>query len=250
MPELASFDGVAIRFTEQGDGPSVVLLHGFASDAAANWIATGIAGALADAGFRVLLPDARGHGRSGKPHDVEAYRPPAMARDVTALLDHLGLATADLVGYSLGSTTAITVAAIDDRVDRLVLGGAGSTLLEAGSEAAQQRRRLGAAVLEVEDPTTLTDPAAVGYRAFVDRAGGDRRALAAVQRAEEGLAPGALEISNPTLVLTGRADASAGPPEALASRLADGTAAHLEGDHLAAVTDPTFPERVIDFLRR
>ena len=246
-----SFDGTPIAFSTMGDdgGPTVVLVHGFASDATANWIETGIAGAVAAAGFRVVLPDARGHGRSGKPHDVEAYRPPAMARDVSVLLDVLGCETADLVGYSLGSTTAITVASLDGRVRRLVLGGAGATLLRANEPAQQERRRLGAAVLELDDASGLTDPAGRGLRTFVERSGGDRRALAAAMRAEEGLTDAALAITNPTLVVTGRSDGGAGAPEALASKLANGSWRRLEGDHLGAVRDPAFVAAIVEFLR-
>ena len=249
--EFASFDGTPIHYSVLGSGGRVVVLvHGFASDARSNWVETGIAGALVDAGFTVVLPDARGHGRSGKPHDVEAYRPPAMARDVSALLDELACDDADLVGYSLGSTTAITVASIDTRVRRLVLGGAGATLLRADSDEQRERRRLGALVLELPDAEAaqLTDPAGRGLRAFVDRSSGDRLALAAVMRAEEGLTPAALGITNPTLVATGRADGGAGAPEALASLLACGQAVSLEGDHLAAVRDPGFVTAIVAFL--
>ena len=248
MPTFASFDGTEISYEVSGSGPVVVMIHGFASDAASNWVATGIAVQVAEAGWTVVLPDARGHGGSGKPHDVEAYRPPAMARDVSALLDVLGCDSADLVGYSLGSTTAITVASIDDRIRRLVLGGAGATLLRADEADQHQRRSLGAAVLELDDASTLTDPAGIGLRTFVDRGGGDRLALAAAMRAEEGLTPAAMAITNPTLVATGRADRGAGAPEALASVLANGSSIELEGDHLGAVRDPAFVTAILEFL--
>lgn len=243
------FDGLELSYSSMGTGDRVVvMIHGFASDAESNWVATGIAGAVADAGYRVLLPDCRGHGRSAKPHDVASYRPPAMARDVSALLDELAVTSADLVGYSLGSTTAITVASIDDRVRRLVLGGAGATLLRADEREQQERRRLGATVLELDDASSLTDAAGIGLRTFVERNGGDRLALAAAMRAEEGLSPAALAITNPTLVVTGRSDGGAGAPEALASVLANGSAASLDGDHLAAVRDPAFVTAILDFL--
>ena len=252
MPTFPSFDGTTIAYSSLGDGngPVVVLVHGFASDAHENWVATGIAPALAEAGWRIVLPDARGHGSSAKPHDVEAYRPPAMARDLSLLLDDLGVETAHLVGYSLGSTTAITAASIDPRWRRLVLGGAGATLLRADGEAEQRRRQLGAAVLEAtdEEAATITDPAGRGLRSFVVRGGGDRLALAAVMRAEEGLSPAALAITNPTLVVTGRDDGGAGAPDALASLLANGSWRWLEGDHLGAVRDPAFVTAILEFL--
>jgi len=251
MPALESFDGTRLAYDVDGpdEGPAVVLLHGFASDATASWRETGIVAALVTAGFRVVTFDARGHGRSAKPHDDEAYRPPAMARDVSAVLDEVGAESADLVGYSMGSTTAIVAASIEPRVRRLVLGGAGSTLLAANDESARQRRRLGAAALDVDDASTLTHPAAVGLRRFVDASPlNDRKALAAVMRAEEGLPPGALDVTTPTLVLTGRDDDGAGDPQALADALPDAVARLVDGHHLSAVRDPGFTAAVVEFL--
>jgi pimeloyl-ACP methyl ester carboxylesterase len=252
MPALDSYDGTRVVYDVDGedDGrPPVVLLHGFASDAASNWHGTGIVATLVAAGHRVVTFDARGHGRSGKPHDVESYRPPAMARDVSALLDHLGAVTVDLVGYSMGSTTAITAASIEPRTRRLVLGGAGSTLLEAGSEAAQRRRQLGARVLEIDDPSAITDHAGMGLRSFVDADdGNDRLALAAVMRAEEGLTPEALRVTNRTLVIAGDRDVGAGDPSVLAAALADAEHRVVAGSHLSAVRNPAFASLVVEAL--
>ena len=247
-PAFESFDRTRIAYDVDGKGPAVVLLHGFASDAAANWRATGIAPALVAAGHTVVTFDARGHGRSDRPLDDDAYRPPAMARDVSALLDHLGLEAADLVGYSMGSTTAITAASIDRRVRRLVLGGAGSALLDAGSPAAARRRQLGAAVLEIDDATAISDPAGIGLRSFVDTGGHDRMALAAVMRAEEGLTPAALAVTNRTLVIAGRDDDGSGDPSVLAAALARAEARLVDGHHLSAVRDPAFVALIVEFL--
>ena len=106
MAEFKSFDGVRIHFDDVGEGPPVLLLHGFASDTTVNWIVPGVRDALAAAGFRVISPDARGHGRSEKPHAPESYADDAMRRDVSALSDYLGLERVDAVGYSMGAVTA------------------------------------------------------------------------------------------------------------------------------------------------
>src|ERR1700691_1645545 len=85
-----SWDGVEIAYREWGAESAlvpVVLHHGFVADAQANWVATGVRDALTAAGRRVIAPDARGHGRSEKPHDAARYGEQSMARDLAVLLD-------------------------------------------------------------------------------------------------------------------------------------------------------------------
>jgi len=95
--------GVRIRYVEAGAGTPVVLVHGFTGDLERTWIHTGILAAL-EREYRVIALDLRGHGRSGKPHAPAAYDD--IAEDVVRLLDHLGIARAHLVGYSLGGIIA------------------------------------------------------------------------------------------------------------------------------------------------
>ena len=72
---------------QTGELPPVVLHHGFVADANANFLATGVIDALTTAGRRVIAPDARGHGRSERPHDPDRYGEDRMARDLAVLLD-------------------------------------------------------------------------------------------------------------------------------------------------------------------
>ena len=125
MAEFATFDGIELHYEEEGAGPPVVLLHGLSSSIKGNWRDPGIWSALVDSGKRVIGLDARGHGRSAKPHDPSSYRDRAMVRDVGAFFDHLGLERTDLVGYSMGAATAIRFAVGEPRLRRLVLGGIG-----------------------------------------------------------------------------------------------------------------------------
>ncbi len=129
MDRFASFDGLEIAFTVMGTGPDTLLMHGFAADAAGNWIAPGVAGAMVAAGRRVILYDARGHGASGKPHDAAAYENQAMVHDASALLDHLGITAVDVVGYSMGAIVATRFVPTEPRVRSLVLGGIGGRLV-------------------------------------------------------------------------------------------------------------------------
>ena len=115
------------------------MLHGFAADAHANWHQPKVVETVVATGRRVITPDARGHGRSGKPHDIDAYKNQAMPRDVSALLDHLGLAEVDVVGYSMGARITAQVAMREPRVRSIVLGGVGAGVVQgrgpAGAEA-------------------------------------------------------------------------------------------------------------------
>src|SRR4249919_2660448 len=101
MPQFDTFDDLPLHYSDDGDGPTVVLLHGFAADTNLNYVRSGILDALLDEGFRVVTLDLRGHGLSSKPTDVAAYEHDAMKRDLGALFDHLGLDHVMLVGYSM-----------------------------------------------------------------------------------------------------------------------------------------------------
>ncbi len=102
-------DNCRIACEVVGDGPPLVLLHGF-TETRESWIEFGHADRLAAAGHRLILIDARGHGASDKPHTPEAYSPARRAADVIAVLDALGIGTADLMGYSMGAMVALAVA--------------------------------------------------------------------------------------------------------------------------------------------
>jgi pimeloyl-ACP methyl ester carboxylesterase len=110
--------GVTLDVQVEGEGRPVVLLHGF-PDTKRLWSKQ--VPALVDAGFQVIVPDQRGYGASDKPADVEAYSIPFLAIDVTAILDHLGLERAHVVGHDWGSAVAWATAAFaPERVDHLV----------------------------------------------------------------------------------------------------------------------------------
>ena len=101
-------DGIAISYDAAGEGPAVVLLHGSALSRAI-WRGLGYVKALE--GFRVVRIDLRGHGRSDKPEEADAYRMPRHVGDVLAVLDAERIGRAHVVGYSLGSRVAFSLAA-------------------------------------------------------------------------------------------------------------------------------------------
>lgn len=121
-------DGVRLHYVLHGPatGPSVVLVHGFASDYQLNWVGTRWQETLTGAGYRVVGVDCRGHGESEKPHDLAAYALEVMAADVGRLLDHLGIRVAHYLGYSMGARIGVqAMLDFSDRLGRVVLGGIG-----------------------------------------------------------------------------------------------------------------------------
>jgi len=245
MEHFTAFDGSDIAYLDEGVGRVVVLLHGFASDHRGNWVTPGVVAALVAADRRVIAPDARGHGLSSRPHDPESYGDNAMVKDVMTLFDNLGVQELDLVGYSMGSLVAASVATRDARVRSLVLGGVG------GHWTGELRPQDGNAIadaLETDDPSSIDHAIPRAFRAFADRTGSDRLALAACQRSGRGEPVDLALIDVPTLVLVGDSDTLAGPPEPLAARIAGACFEIVHGTHLSVAADPAFTSHLVSFV--
>jgi pimeloyl-ACP methyl ester carboxylesterase len=249
---FTTWDDIEIVYQEwgrQASSPPVVLHHGFVVDADANWVAPGVVDALVAAGRRVIAPDARGHGRSDKPHDAGAYGEQRMARDLAVLIDVIDAPQIDLVGYSMGAIVSLIFSSEDRRVRRLVVGGIGSGVIECGG--VDRRAVSNESIIEalrVEDPSTLQESGAQAFRALADALEADREALVA-QASSVFRGHIALErISAPTLVLAGDADPLAVRPEVLAAAIPDATLRILSGDHIGAIADPRFTQWTVDFL--
>jgi len=252
MPSITADDGVEIVYDTWGKPsarPPVVLHHGFIGDANLNWVLPGIVSHLTQRGFRVVAPDARGHGRSGKPHDPARYGERRMAQDLLALVADIGAPEVDLVGYSMGSIVCLIAASQAERVRRLVVGGVGAGVVELGgvdtrvldSDTLVQ-------ALEAPSPAGVAHAEAVAFRMFADAVGADRLALAAHARVVNA-EPIALDrITAPTLVIAGDRDALAARPQVLADAIADARVELMEGDHLTALNDPRLSRLIADFL--
>src|ERR1700761_8703300 len=103
MTEFATTtDGIHIAYERVGEGPPVVLVHGFGSSKEQNWKSTGWYGSLGGAGFFLIPLDNRGHGESNKPHDPALYHHDRMAEDVLTVMEAEGVKSAPYVGYSMG----------------------------------------------------------------------------------------------------------------------------------------------------
>ncbi len=253
MKSFKSWDQLEIAYQEWGAEQTlsrpVVLHHGFVVDANANWLVPGVVEALLTAGRRVIAPDARGHGRSQKPHDPARYGEQRMARDLAVLLDVVGAREVDLVGYSMGAVVALIYASGGERVRRLVVGGVGSGVLECGG--VDRRAVSNDSIIEAlraEDPATLVSPEAAAFRALADAFGADREALVAqalsIFRGDIALD----RIVAPTLVLAGDADPLAVRPEVLAGAIPHATLRVLTGNHIETLADPRFAQSIVEFV--
>jgi pimeloyl-ACP methyl ester carboxylesterase len=252
LKSFKTWDGIEIAYQEWGErepSPPVVLHHGFVANADANWVGPGVVDALLAAGHRVIAPDARGHGRSDKPHDPARYGEQRMARDLAVLLDVIGASQIDLVGYSMGAIVALIFSSDEARVRRLVVGGIGSGVIECGG--VDRRAVSNESIIEAlsaEEPSTVQEPEAAAFRMLADALGADREALVA-QASSVYRGHIALElISAPTLVLAGDLDPLAVRPELLAKAIPDATLRIVSGNHVGAIADPRFIQSIVDFL--
>ncbi|MBF6297479.1 alpha/beta hydrolase [Nocardia amamiensis] len=250
MTKFETWDGLELAYRVwEGEGIPVVLQHGVVADTNANWMSTGVVGALRSAGHTVVSLDARGHGRSDKPHEPERYSWHGMARDVRALYDELGFDEVVQVGYSMGGVISLLVAATDHRVRRLAVGGIGSGVLDCGGV---DRRVIDLPDLQaaMRGDGAGASRTAMMFRVLADAVHADLDAMHAVatgldDRPIEGLS----EVTVPALVLAGDNDPFAAEPERLAEALPHGALAVVPGDHLMAVLAPAFHTALVGFLR-
>lgn len=249
-PQFSDFshDGLRLAYFDEGDpaGEPVLLIHGFASSANVNWVHPGWLKTLGDAGYRVIAIDNRGHGASDKPHDSEAYYPPVMAEDAVALLNHLGIAEAHVMGYSMGARiSAFLAMAHPERVRSLVFGGLGIGMVEGVGDWDPIAEALLAPSLDV-----VTHERGRMFRAFADKTRSDRHALAACISSNRVLVTEAqaARIGQPVLIAVGTRDDIAGSAQELADLLPDARAIDIPNrDHMLAVGDRVFKAAVLEF---
>lgn len=248
MPRFRSGD-VELAYEVAGSGPPVLCIHGFASSGKVNWIDTGWVETLVGAGYTAITLDNRGHGASEKPHDPEAYYPAQMAEDALALLDHLGIERAALLGYSMGARIAAFLAfSHPERLAAAIFGGMGMNLVNGLTDGNDIIAGLRAPSL-----ADLTHPTARQFRIFADHTGSDREALAAcMETSRQPMARADVRrIDIPVLVAVGEADEMAGPPDQLAELLPKGEAFLIpRRDHMRATGDAKFKEAALAFLGR
>jgi pimeloyl-ACP methyl ester carboxylesterase len=242
-------DDVELAFLDEGAGEPIVLVHGFASNAAVNWVHPGWVATLNRAGRRAIALDLRGHGGSTKLYGPDAYHSAVMAGDVHALIEHLGLPRADVMGYSMGARiAAFLVLAHPQRVRSLILGGLGSHLVDGVGLPPSI-----AEALEAPSLTDVADPIGRTFRAFAEQTHSDLAALAAcIRGSRQTLTPEEVaQIRAPMLIAAGTKDVVAGSAAALAAMIPQAQVLDIPGrDHMLAVGDKMFKQGVLHFLTR
>jgi len=240
---------VEIAYLDEGEGDPIVLVHGFASSKNVNWVYPTWVSDLRKDGRRVIALDNRGHGESEKLYDPAQYSIPAMASDALALMDHLDIARADVMGYSLGARIAAWLGLKQPaRLRSAILGGIGIAMIEGGGPGENVATALEAPTLE-----DVTDPVGRTFRAFADQTRSDRLALAACLRGSRGLMDReeAAAIAVPVLIAVGTVDEVAGSAEALGKIIPGSEVLDIPNrDHMRAVGDKVYKAGVTDFLSR
>jgi pimeloyl-ACP methyl ester carboxylesterase len=240
---------VEIAFLDEGEGEPVILVHGFASTKDVNWVHPGWIATLTAAGRRAIALDNRGHGASSKLYEPAAYHTATMAEDVVALMDHLELARADVMGYSMGARIAAFLASKHpSRVRSAVLGGLGIHLVDGVGLPTSI-----ADALEAPSPATVTDPVGRTFRAFAEQTRSDLTALAACIRGSRQTLTReeAAAIPMPVLIAVGTEDKVAGSAHALMALMPNAQVLDIpRRDHMLAVGDKVFKAGVLQFLER
>jgi pimeloyl-ACP methyl ester carboxylesterase len=240
--------GIDIAFIDEGEGAPIILVHGFASNHAVNWVNTLWVKDLVGNGRRVIALDNRGHGQSTKFHEPGSYAIALFMEDVLALADHLSIEHFDLMGYSMGARIGFqTAMQHKGRVRSLLMGGLGINLVRRGGLPESI-----AEAMEVPDAAAVSDAYARTFRLFADATKSDCAALAAVVRGSSidfsALDFGALALP-PTLISVGSNDGVAGSGEELARLLPGARYFAIEGrDHNLAVGDKGHKRAVLEFL--
>jgi pimeloyl-ACP methyl ester carboxylesterase len=244
-----------IHFDVVGDGHPLVLVHGWGANARRNWVDLGWVDVLAPL-RRIVLLDSRGHGRSEAARSEDDYRYAAMGEDVLQVMDELGIAEADLFGYSMGAFIGVSLLGHHrHRFSAMVLGGIGDETEESAAVC-----RLIAASLRVEDPGDIRDPLGRAYRRYVDAdPTSDREALAL---AALGMWPdghplelggdGLSEVDIPVLIVDGAEDHPyVDTVVELAAAIPGSELVTIpDTDHHTVVADQRFKDVVVEFFAR
>ncbi|HMN53672.1 MAG TPA: alpha/beta fold hydrolase [Sphingopyxis sp.] len=237
-------DGVRLAWREMGEGAPILLLHGLFSNAEVNWIKFGTAARVAEAGYRVIMPDLRVHGSSDAPHEPEHYPPDVLVQDLEDLVAHLALTDFDLGGFSLGARTSVRAVVAGMRPRRLILGGMGL----AGLAGWAKRGRFFQRVIADYETAKRGDDTWMSIQ-FMKTMKIDRVAASLLLDSFTDTTPAMLAaLTMPTLVVCGDQDQDNGSADELVAVLPDARLATIPGTHMSSVTRPELGEAIAAFL--
>jgi pimeloyl-ACP methyl ester carboxylesterase len=258
MPYLDN-DHVKIYYEIEGEGPDLIMIHGFAANIDVNWRRPNWISTLRDEN-RLILIDCRGHGKSDKPYDPAQYGT-HMRDDVIKLMDHLSISKANFFGYSMGGSIVLSILlSHPDRVNCAIIGGYAPSPVK--PELMKQFSEPVIAALKAENKRDIKNPIAQNFRIFADSTGADLKALAAVmegnfvQRVENlvfdslaAIKSAFKEVKVPVLSVVGSDDALIQNKTLFAELMPGACHFQIQGrDHLGAVPDPRFHVIVKAFL--
>ncbi|MEP6947971.1 MAG: alpha/beta hydrolase [Ginsengibacter sp.] len=238
---FSSFDGTKIYYEVRGEGKPVLLVHGFIVNSN-SWKRSKLYADLLNGGYKVIILDMRGNGKSGKPHDTAAYENDAEAKDIMKLMDLLKIKQYSAVGYSRGSIITARLLVLDERVGLAVLGGMGTdfTNPEWPRRKMFYRAMMGDSIPELK-----------GAVDYVKQQGLDQLALAYLQKAQPSTSKEALvKIKQPVLVICGDKDSDNGSAAELAKLLPNAYFETVPGDHNHASATSEFSNAVKLFLEK
>ncbi len=253
-------DGVKIHYIVEGQGEPVMLIHGFTANIMIQWGQPGIMSKL-NKDYQVIALDNRGHGKSDKPHDPKQYGP-EMINDVIRLLDHLKIAKAHIVGYSMGGfMTDYLITTHPERVITATLGGAGwakadddrLSFMTELADSLDAGKGIGPLINQLT-PAGRPKPsdeqiASINQMVMLNN---DPQALAACIRGMRGLAVSEEKLRAnkvPTLALIGELDPLKVGVDELEKVMPNLTVEVIDGaDHLTAFFNPKFSKNLKEFL--
>ena len=238
---LTSFDGTKIYYEVSGKGEAVILVHGFIVNSQ-SWKGTALYNDLLSSGYKVIILDQRGNGRSDKPHDSAAYENDAEAKDIMALTKKLEIKKYSAVGYSRGSIIVSRLLVLDKNIQKAVIGGMGSDF----TNPEWPRRIMFYHALMGDSVKELA-----GMVKYVQEQKLDQRALAYLQKSQPSTSKEDLaKVKQPVLVICGDHDSDNGSAKDLSSLMPTASFVTVPGVHNDASHNKEFSTAVISFLQK
>ncbi len=242
--KFTSFDNVQLAVHEMGDGRPLILLHGLFSHADMNWIKFGHAAKLAEAGYRVIMPDFRAHGQSDAPHDPSAYPQDVLVTDMLVLFEHLALDEFDLGGFSLGARTAAKLLCAGAKPRRAMLMGMGWE----GLQGWDGRRQFFIDAIQMRDTVKRNDPHFMAAQFFKSQKLDPVAMVLMLGSFGPMQADPLTELDLPIAVICGADDRDNGSAPLLAENLANAEYCEIPGTHMSSVAQAELADAMISFL--
>jgi pimeloyl-ACP methyl ester carboxylesterase len=253
-------NNIKIYYEIEGEGPDLIMIHGFAANIEINWRIPNWISTLKDDN-RLILMDCRGHGKSDKPYDPNKYGG-YMKEDILHLMDHLSISKANFFGYSMGGNITLNILLSDpNRVKSAIIGGFIPNPVK--PEIIQKAYEPIIEALKMDNKNEIKNPIAKNFRDFADSTGADLKALAAVMQGNFAVKDESLSFESvakikslfskvkvPVLSVVGSDDVLLQNKTLIAELMPGACHFQIQGrDHLGTVPDPRFHMMVKAFLK-